>query len=47
MNLINAVVHLDWIHAVRFSLLIGIAITGWECATLIGRTLAAKYGRKL
>jgi hypothetical protein len=45
MNLINAVVHLDWIRAVRFWLSIGIATTAWESATLFGRPLAARYGR--
>jgi hypothetical protein len=46
MNLFNAVVHLDWIRVVSFWLLIGIATTAWESATLFGRALAARYGRK-
>jgi hypothetical protein len=46
MNLFNAVVHLDWIRAVRFWLLIGIATTAWESATLFGRALAERCGRK-
>jgi hypothetical protein len=46
MNLFNAVVHLDWIRAVSFWLLIGIVTTAWEFATLFGRALAARYGRK-
>jgi hypothetical protein len=46
MNLFNAVVHLDWIRAVRFWLLIGIATTARESATLFGRALAEKCGRK-
>lgn len=46
MNLFNAVVHLDWIRAVRFWVLIGIAITAWEFATLFGPALAARYRRK-
>lgn len=46
MNLFNAVVRLDWIRAVSFWLLIGIASTAWESATLVGRALAARCGRK-
>jgi hypothetical protein len=45
MNLFNAVVHLDWIRAVRFWLLVGIATTAWESATLFGRALATRYGK--
>jgi hypothetical protein len=46
MNLINTVVHLDWIRAVRFWLLIGTATAAWEFATLFCRALAARYRRK-
>ena len=46
MNLSYALIHLDWIRAVRIWLLIAIETTAWECATLLGRTLAAKYGSR-
>jgi hypothetical protein len=46
MHLLNAVLQLDWIRAVRFWIIIGIAVAALESATLFGRALAAKYGRK-
>lgn len=46
MNLLTAVLQLDWIRLVRFWMIIGIMIAAWESASLFGRALAATYGSK-
>ena len=46
MDLLNTVMQLEWIRAVRFWLLIGVGIAAWESAILFGRALAATVGRK-
>src|SRR5471032_976891 len=44
MTLFNAVVQLDWMRAVRFWLLVGIAITTWESASIFGVLLPRDMG---